>query len=120
VDHLALLNDLLRKLLTKPNSERCARIFYDAAKVIYCRQKDLNKTQLKMKEIASALALVETFHSNAFRFDATGPLAENFGDCPQEKALEYYEKKVMGEEVDCYDRRIRLVSFDGLQDGGQD
>jgi hypothetical protein len=115
MDHIKRLNELLSDpRLTRPNAERTARIFYDAAKIILCRQKELNKPSLKMKEISAALVLVESFHSSAFRFDAIGELAENFGHCPLDKALDYYEKRVMGEEIDHYGRKIRLDE-DGIR-----
>lgn len=68
MDQLSKLFELLsdEHLLTKLNAQRVSRIFYDAANVIYYRQKLWEKTQLKMKEIAGALVLVESFHSNAF------------------------------------------------------
>jgi hypothetical protein len=116
VDHITRLSSLLsdRRVLSNSNSERTARIFYDAAKIISCRQKELNKPQLRMKDIASALVLVETFHSRAFRFNVLGTLAENFGACPQEKALVYYEKNVMGTETDCHGQKVRL-NEDGMK-----
>lgn len=92
--------------LTRQNADRCARIFYDVAKVIYERQKRLNKSQLKMKEIAAALVLVEFHHRNAFRFEASGKLAENFGPCPEDKALRYFEQCVIGDVIDQYGRKI--------------
>ena len=61
-----------------------------------------------MKEIAGALILAETLHSNAFRFDACGQLAENFGKCPQDRALDYFEKKVIGDVMDCCGRKIKI------------
>jgi hypothetical protein len=97
-----------RSLLTNQNAERLARIFYDAVKVVYYRQRIWEKNQLKMKEIAGALVLVENFHSNAFRFSAEGHLAENFGKCPEEKAIDYYGTKVMGEVVDVCGRKIKI------------
>ena len=104
------LVDLLAhpKILTRPNADRVARIFYDAAKLIHYRQKLFGKPQLKMKEIAGALVLAETLNSNAFRFDACGQLAENFGNCPQAKALDYFDKRVMGEVVDSCGRKIKI------------
>lgn len=93
-------------LLSKGNADRCVRILYDAAKIIYERQQRLRKSQLKMKEIASALVLVEFHHSNAYRFKAEAELAENFGDCPEAKALDYYEHRVMGEVLDAFGRKI--------------
>jgi hypothetical protein len=110
MDLINRLNELLvhPKLLTRGNADRTARIFYDAAKIIHYRQKFLNKTQLKMKELAGALVLAEAFHSNAYRFEASGPLARNFRECPQEKALDCFEKEVMGEVVDMCGRKIRI------------
>src|SRR2546430_2347707 len=107
---VARLSDLLEnpKVLTRPNAERAARVFYDAAKIVYYRQKLFGKTQLKMKEIAGALILAETAHSNAFRFEATGFLAENFGSCPQDKAVDYFGRKVMGDVTDLCGRKIRI------------
>lgn len=102
-----------RDLLTEQNADRAVRIFYDAAKVIYCRQKVWNKSQLKMKEIAGALVLVENFHSNAFRFSAVGSLAGNFGKFPADKGVTYYDEKVMGGVVDAYGRKIK-IDEDGM------
>jgi hypothetical protein len=115
VDPLHCLIEILseRSLLTRQNAERVSRILYDAAKVIYYRQKLWDKSQLKMKEIAGALVLVESFHSNAFRFEAIGALAENFGECPEERALDYYEKKVIGQIEDVCGRKIK-IDEDGI------
>ena len=113
VNHLIeLCSD--HSLLTRQNAERAIRIFYDAAKVIYYRQKLWSKSQLKMKEIAGALCLVESFHLNAFRFEARGQLAENFGECPETKAVEYYGCKVMGDIVDSCGRKIK-IDEDGMR-----
>lgn len=95
-------------LLSKANADRTARILYDALKIVYERQKRLNKPQLKMKEIACALVLAEHVHSCAYRFEAAGELAENFGECPESKALDYYETRVIGEVTDAYGRRVRI------------
>jgi hypothetical protein len=95
-------------LLSKPNAERSARIFYDAAKLIYERQKRMKKPELKIKEMTSALVLVDFHHANCFHFEAKDHLAENFGPCPEAKALEYYDRKVMGEATDTFGRTIRI------------
>jgi hypothetical protein len=100
--------------LSKPNTERAARIFYDAAKVIYEKQERLSKPQLKMKEIASALVLVDFHHSSAFRFDVTGDLASNFGPCDEGRALVYYEKFVMGNTQDSFGRKV-VIDEDGMR-----
>jgi hypothetical protein len=116
VDDLGRLIEVIsdHKLLTKQNAERVCRVFYDAAKVVYYRQNLWQKTQLKMKEIAGALVLVESFHSNAYRFDAIGELAGLFGQCPEAKALDYYEHHVMGEIEDACGRKIK-IDEDGIR-----
>jgi hypothetical protein len=101
-------------LLSSKNAERVARVFYDAAKIVYERQKRLNKPQLKMKEVSSALVLAESLHSQAFNFEAVGVLAENFGTFNEASALEYYEKKVMGSVQDKYGRSI-VLDEDGMK-----
>lgn len=95
-------------VLEKGNHERCVRIFYDVAKVVHYRQERLHKPQLKMKEIASALTLVEFFHSSTYRFEATGDLACNFGPCPEGQAVEYFEHSVMGAVVDSFGTKVAI------------
>jgi hypothetical protein len=101
-------------LLSAKNAERISRVFYDATKIVIERQKHLNKPQLKMKEISSALVLAETLHSQSFHFEATGGLAENFGTISEAEALEYYDKKVMGTIKDKHGRSITLDE-DGMK-----
>lgn len=102
-------------LLTSRNKERLARVFYDATKLVYMRQKRLNKPQLKMKEVSSALVLAETLHSQAFQLNATEELAENFGgEFSEDKALEYFGKKVQGEVQDIYGRKI-VIDEDAMR-----
>lgn len=67
-----------------------------------------------MREITSALTLVHFHHVNSYHFDAVGPLAENFCNCPESMALEYYEQKVMGKVVDQFGRTI-LIDEDGMK-----
>lgn len=95
-------------VLEKGNHERCVRIFYDVAKVVHYRQERLSKPQLKMKEIASALALVEFYHSSMNRFEATRELACNFGPCPEDQAVEYFEQSVMGVITDSFGRKVAI------------
>jgi len=95
-------------VLEKGNHERCVRIFYDVAKVVHYRQERLNKPQLKMKEIASALTLVEFYHSSTYRFEASGELASNFGQCPEGQAVDYFEHSVMGVVTDSFGRRVAI------------
>ncbi len=102
------------ELLSSKNTERIARVFYDAAKIVYERQKRLNKPQLKMKEVATALTLAETLHSQAFRFEATGVLGENFGAFSEADALAYYDSKVMGVAQDKHGRKIQ-IDEDGMK-----
>jgi len=105
------LQTLLLKssLLSKKNRERCARVFYDAIKIVFVRQEKLKKPELKPKEISSAMVLADTLHTQAFRFTATGELAENFGgDFSEEQAWDYFDKKVHGEVRDIYGRKITI------------
>ncbi len=97
-------------LLSDKNSERIARVFCDATKIVYERQKRLNKPILKMKQVSSALLLAETLHSQAFRFEATGTLAENFGKFSEASALAYYETKVMGSAQDKHGRALSSLT----------
>lgn len=103
------LHRLMQTILTPQNSERLHRIFYDAAKIVCRRQDRLDKPQLKMKEISSAIALADSLNSNLFRFEAVGQLAECFGGrlC-EEQALRYYEQRVMGEVTDRAGRKVVL------------
>lgn len=101
-------------ILSKDNAERCIHICYDAAKIIHCRQERLKKRQLKVVEFTTALALAHFHHSATYRFTATGALAENFKSCPEEKALDYYQNKVMGTCPDQYGRTI-FIDEDGMR-----
>ncbi len=111
-EHLVQL--LNSGLMSKGNSDRCVRICYDAVKIIHLRERRLKKSQLKMQEIASALTLVHFHHTRAYRFNAVGQLAENFGECPEAKALEYYEKFAMGTVTDRFGRTI-MIDEDGVR-----
>src|SRR5690242_8947335 len=113
------VEELIRLLqsgrLSPKNTERAARVFYDAAKILHYRQKRLNKPQLKMKEVSSAIVLAESLHSQAFRFEATGSLAECFGgNFDEGSALNYYEQRVMGSVNDKFGRTITLDE-DGMR-----
>jgi len=99
---------LLSGVLEKGNHERCIRIFYDVAKIIHYRQQRLNKPQLKMKEITSALLLVDFYHNSTFRFESSGDLARNFGTFSEAKAVEYFEDSVMGPVKDSFGRTIKI------------
>lgn len=99
---------LLSGVLEKGNQERCIRIFYDVAKIVHYKQGRLNKPQLKMKEITSALLLVDFYHTSTLRFEATGELAGNFGEFPEGKAIEYFERSVMGKVTDAFGRTINI------------
>jgi hypothetical protein len=67
-----------------------------------------------MKDISAAIVLADHFHSQSFRFKATGELAENFGSCPEEKAYVYFEERVKGEVTDVYGRQIKIPQ-DGVK-----
>jgi hypothetical protein len=102
------------KVLTRPNAERVARVFYDAIKIVYERQKRLDKKQLKMKEVSSALILAETLHSKLLHFEASGALAALFGDCDEDKAYAYFETNVAGRVTDKLGRTV-TIDEDGLR-----
>jgi hypothetical protein len=96
-------------LLSPKNAERLTHVFYDAAKIVYERQKRLKKPQLKMKEVSSALMLADIVQSQSYHCEAVGDLAENFGPVfAEDTALDYYEKKVMGQVQDTHGRTISL------------
>jgi hypothetical protein len=116
MDPIRQLRKLLESgLLSRKNAERIARVFYDATKIVYERQKRLNKPELKMKEISSALVLAETLHSQAFRFEAKDALAENFGgEFSEASALEYFDRKVIGQVKDKYGRTI-VIDEDAMK-----
>ena len=117
MDPIEQLRGLLldSSLLSQKNKERVARVFYDATKIVYVRQIRLNKPQLKMKEVSSAMVLAETLHSQPFQFSATGVLAENFGgDFSEARALEYFDQKVAGEIQDIYGRKI-VIDEDAMK-----
>jgi hypothetical protein len=99
-------------VLKKQNHERCVRIFYDAAKIIHYRQGRLDKDQLRMNQIAAALTLVEFYHSSMFRFVSSGPLACNFPDCPEDRAIAYFGNSVTGIVADAFGRKVEI------EDGG--
>ncbi len=97
------------RLLLPSNRETTLRIFYDAAKLIYYKQKQLRKPQLKQKEIAQALELVYFHHRHDSRISVEGALAENFGAVFSESAaLDYYEKKVEGIAVDTLGNAVTI------------
>ena len=98
--------------LEKQNHERCIRIFYDAAKIVHYRQERFTKPQLRMNQIASALTLVEFYHSSMFRFVSSGALACNFPDCPEDKAITYFGNSVTGTVADAFGRKVEI------EDGG--
>ena len=109
MDALENLNKLLSGgMLSKPNADRVTRIFRDAARLVYERQKRLNKVHLRMRDISSALILADFIHSDAFRFEVRGELAVNLGECPEEDAIRYYEGQVMGVVADKFGRQIRI------------
>lgn len=115
----AALQKLISKLqqpdmLSGKNADRLVRVFYDATKIVYERQKRLGKPELKLKEIASALLIAERINSNQFHFQASGVLAECFGSIDEGAALGYYQNKVIGEVVDKYERKI-IIDEDGMR-----
>jgi hypothetical protein len=103
------LKKLMDALLSPKNAERLTQVFYDAAKIVYERQKRLKKPQLKMKEVSSALVLADIVQSQSYHCEAVGKLAENFGPVFAEAtALDYYEQKVIGQVQDIHGRTISI------------
>lgn len=95
-------------MLSAKNADRLVRVFYDATKIVYERQKRLQKPQLKMKEVSSALMIADRVNSNQFHFEAAGTLAECFGSMDEGSALNYYQSRVMGAVTDKSGRRITI------------
>ncbi len=85
------------KLLSEANKKSVLDIFYDAAKLIYYKQKHSKKPQLKSKEIARCLNLVYYHHKHDNKIEVSGGLSENMGrEFSEKEALEYYQNRVMG------------------------
>jgi len=101
-------------MLSGKNADRLVRVFYDATKIVYERQKRLGKPELKMKDVASALLIAERINSIQFHFEASGVLAECFGSIDEAAALDFYQNKVIGEVVDKYQRKI-AIDEDGMR-----
>ena len=100
-------------LFSGANLDRLSRVFYDAAKIVYERQKKSSR-QLKMRDISSAIIVADSLHAQAYRFEASGPLAANFGNFPEADALDYYDKQVIGVVKDKLGRSIR-IDDDGMK-----
>ena len=95
-----------------PNRETLIRVFYDAAKLVYYKQKLMRKNQLKPKEIAQCLETIFYRYHRDKEFLVMGDLAVNFGrDFPAEKALRYYDSNVEGT---VNDTRGMAVTIDDL------
>ena len=109
-DPIKELNDLLTSSrFSCQNAEKVARVCYDAARLVYERQKRTGKSALKTKEVSNALLLAETLHASAFRFVAEGALLRLFGkECSETIAVEYFGKCVMGEVSDKYGRSVTI------------
>jgi len=115
-DPIKELNALLTSsLFSRQNAQKVARVCYDASRLVYERQKRTGKSALKTKEVSNALLLAETLHGSAFRFIAKGALLELFGgDCGESRAIDYFGKRVMGEVIDKYGRKV-TIDEDGIK-----
>ena len=115
-DPVKEINTLLASsLFSRQNTEKVARVCYDAARLVYERQKRTGKSTLKTKEVSNALLLAETLHASAFRFVAEGELLQLFGqDCNETTAIEYFGKCVMGTVTDKYGRNV-VIDEDGMK-----
>ncbi len=99
LEHSKLLSEINRKLVLD--------VFYDATKLIYFKQKHSTKSQLKPKEIALCLNLIHHHHKNDLAIEVRDELAENMGgDFPEQKALDYYQYKVMGTIKDTLGQKV--------------
>lgn len=109
-DPIKELNSLLTSAaFSRQNAEKVARVCYDAARLVYERQKRTGKRALKTREVSNALLLAETLHASAFRFVAEGALAALFGKpCCEATAVDYFGKSVMGEVTDYYGRKVTI------------
>ncbi|MDE2223483.1 MAG: hypothetical protein KGK03_10495, partial [Candidatus Omnitrophica bacterium] len=88
-------------LLSKVNRATLIDIYYDAAKLIYYKQTHSKKPQLKPKEIARCLNVVFYHQRHGQPVEVTGELLENFGgDFSEERALKYYQERVIGSVQD--------------------
>ncbi len=117
-EYLSKVGTLLKILgnLKLPNKLIVLKCFIEAVKVICSRQNTLNKNQLKMKEVRSALNLITFHYEKTSTIKAsTVPLNDLLGKNLNEgDALKYYEKNVEGEIKDFYGRKINLP-FDGFR-----
>jgi len=115
-DPIKDLNALLTSAaFSRQNAEKVARVCHDAAKLVYERQKQTGKSQLKTKEISAALALAESVHLSAYRFVAEGPLVQLFGgNCDEARAWDYYTNHVLGPVTDKYGRTV-VIDDDGIK-----
>lgn len=109
-DPIRALNELLTsKNFSRQNAERIARVCYDAARLVYERQKKTGKAVLKTKDVTAAIALAETLHTQAFRFVAEGQLAQLFGGtCDEDTAVAYFGEHVLGDVTDVFGRKISI------------
>jgi hypothetical protein len=114
-DPIKELNSLLTsKAFSRQNAEKVARVCYDAARLVYERQKQLKKLELKAKDVSAVLVLADTLQTRAFRFVAEGNLTELFGGCDEKTALDYFEKRVMGTVTDKFGRHV-VIDEDGMR-----
>ncbi len=93
-------------LISEKNKEAIAVVLYDTVKVLACREQRLNKPQLKPKEVAGALRLIQFYHTAILDFEAVGPLAKNLGACAEQDAVRCYNADVMPQARDYLGRNI--------------
>ncbi len=106
---------LTSSMFSRQNAEKVARVCHDAARLVYERQKQMGKNQLKTREISESLLLAETLHSSAFRFVAEGSLAHLFGSsCDEAKAVDYFGRCVIGTVTDKFGRNV-VIDEDGMR-----
>ena len=89
------------------DQEIIGKTYYIAAKILLHRSEQLGKP-IKRKDVCQAVEVVRQRIDKGYFFELQGELFENFGSCDYSKAINYYEKKVMGDYTDVYGRVIQI------------
>ncbi len=83
------------------------KTYYVATKILLHRTEHLGKP-IKRKDICQAVDVVRQRIDKGYIFELKDELLENLGSCDYAKAVEYYEKKVIGKYTDIYGRTIQV------------
>ncbi len=101
-------------LLSENNASRARGAIIDILKILYFRQRRLSKPTLKDREILGAIQLVSFHYRYRFERIVKDGLVECFGDTSEAAALDFYDKRVMGQTNDAYGRPV-IVDEDGMR-----